>query len=387
MRTLRIVTPAGWAVAMLSVLALVAAQATGLGELRLIALTGLVALVIAVPFALAPTRVDARLSVRPRHTTVGGSGRARLEVTNLMLAPLLHPTVRLPVTQRQTYLRLPVLRRGQPAAEEVDVPTERRGVVDIGPVWGTRADPLGLLRREQRWADPVELYVRPRIVGLHALPPGGLHDLEGVPSDQTSMTDLAFHALREYVPGDDLRHVHWRSSARAGELLVRQYHDTRRSHACVVVDDAVGAYVDPEDFELALEAAASLIVRAGIDDYETALVCGEQQVFGDPGTLLDACCRAGLGGLGLLGAARQAWMLAPDTSLLVLITGRAGGVRADETLMRAAREFPAGVRTIAISVDRPDAELRVGLGELGGFTLTRLADLPGMLTGLARFSR
>ncbi|WP_248579664.1 DUF58 domain-containing protein [Nocardioides sp. InS609-2] len=372
---------------MLSALALVAGQATGLGELRLIGLAGMVALVIAVPFAVLPTRVDARLSVQPRHTTAGGRGLARLEVTNLLPAPLLHPTVRIPVEHRQTYLRLPLLRRGRPAAEEVDVPTERRGVVDIGPVWGTRADPLGLLRREQRWADPVEFYVRPRIVGLQPLPPGGLHDLEGVPSDQTSMTDLAFHALREYVPGDDLRHVHWRSSARAGELLVRQYHDTRRSHACVVVDDARDAYLDAEDFELALQAAASLIVRAGIDDYETALVCGVQQAFGDPGTLLDACCRAHLGGLGLLGAARQAMTLAPDTSLLVLITGRKGGVRADETLMRAAREFPAGVRTIAISVDRPDGELRVGIGELGGFTLTALDDLPAMLNGLARFGR
>ena len=58
------------------------------------------------------------------------------------------------------------------------------------------------------------------------------------------MSDLAFHALREYVPGDDLRHVHWRSSARAGELLVRQYHDTRRNHATVVVDADPAAYPD-----------------------------------------------------------------------------------------------------------------------------------------------
>ncbi len=387
MRAVRIVTPAGWAVAILSALALVVAQATGLGELRLVGLTGVIALAIAVPFALLPTRVEARLGVRPRHTTAGGRGRARLEVTNQLPAPLLHPTVRIPVEHRQTHLRLPLLRRDRPAVEEFEVPTERRGVVDIGPVWGTRTDPLGLLRREQRWADPVEFYVRPRIVGLHSLPPGGLHDLEGVPSDQTSMTDLAFHALREYVRGDDLRHVHWRSSARAGELLVRQYHDTRRSHACVVVDDDRTAYVHPDDFELALQAAASLIVQAGIDDYETALVCGVHQAFGEPGVLLDACCRADLGDLGLLAAARQAMTLAPDTSLLVLVTGRAGGSRADEALVRAAREFPAGVRTIAVSVDRPDGDVRVGIGDLAGFTLTALADLPAMLDGLARFGR
>ena len=82
----------------------------------------------------------------------------------------------------------------------------------------------------------------------------------GVPSDQVSMSDLAFHALREYVPGDDLRHVHWRSSARAGQLLVRQYHDTRRTHATLLVDTRRDAYAE-SDFELALSVAASLTTR------------------------------------------------------------------------------------------------------------------------------
>ena len=66
---------------------------------------------------------------------------------------------------------------------------------------------------------------------------GVIRDQEGTPSDEISMSDLAFHALREYVPGDELRHVHWRSSAKANKLQIRQYHDTRRSHLTVVLDD------------------------------------------------------------------------------------------------------------------------------------------------------
>ena len=56
------------------------------------------------------------------------------------------------------------------------------------------------------------------------------------------MSDLAFHALREYQPGDDRRYIHWRSSAKAGRLLVRQFLDTRRSHVTVIVDP------DPEQY-------------------------------------------------------------------------------------------------------------------------------------------
>ena len=88
---------------------------------------------------------------------------------------------------------------------------------------------------------------------------GGLtNDLDGATSQQLSMSDLAFHALREYVPGDDLRHVHWRSSAKAGELLVRQYHETRRGHVTVLVDGARSSYPRLRDFELAVSVATSI---------------------------------------------------------------------------------------------------------------------------------
>ena len=137
--------------------------------------------------------------------------------------------------------------------------------------------------------------MRPATVDLAGLPVGQLRDLEGVPSDQISMSDLAFHALREYVPGDDLRHVHWRSSARAGQLLVRQYHDSRRTTACVLVDTRRDAYADPDDFELALSIAASVTTRAAHDGYDLTLLCGDLTVGGgDPSYVLDAYCRASL---------------------------------------------------------------------------------------------
>ena len=88
------------------------------------------------------------------------------------------------------------------------------------------------------------------------------------------MSDLAFHALREYVPGDDLRHVHWRSSAKAGELLVRQYHETRRGHVTILVDDRRVSYRRLRDFELAVSVATSIALRAVRDDFDTYLRCG-----------------------------------------------------------------------------------------------------------------
>ena len=100
----------------------------------------------------------------------------------------------------------------------------------VGPASTVQGDPLGIVRRTLRWTDVTELFVHPRTISLESLGAGLLRDLEGETTQEMSMSDLAFHALREYQPGDDRRYIHWRSSAKAGRLLVRQFLDTRRSH-------------------------------------------------------------------------------------------------------------------------------------------------------------
>jgi hypothetical protein len=141
------------------------------------------------------------------------------------------------------------------------------------------------------------------------------------------MSDLAFHALREYVPGDDLRHVHWRSSARAGQLLVRQYHDSRRTSALLLVDTRRDAYAQPDDFELALSVAASVTTRAAHDGYDLTLVCGDRTVATravawDPSSVLDTFCRAGLEpGSDLPDLVTSGLAAGYDASMLFLVTG------------------------------------------------------------------
>ena len=149
-------------------------------------------------------------------------------------------TLKHPVGDRNNLVRLPTLRRSRAVQEQITLTGLRRGVLRVGPVSAWRTDPLGLVRWTERWSAASELLVLPRMVAVDALTGGAVRDQEGTPSDEISMSDLAFHALREYVPGDDLRHVHWRSSAKARALQIRQYHDTRRSHLTLVIDDDRG---------------------------------------------------------------------------------------------------------------------------------------------------
>jgi uncharacterized protein (DUF58 family) len=197
-------------------------------------------------------------------------------------------------------------------------------VIQVGPVTARRTDPLSLLHWSEHWSAASELLVLPRMVDVESLGLGTIRDQEGIPSDEVSMSDLAFHALREYVPGDDLRHVHWRSSAKADTLQVRQYQDTRRSHLTVVIDDNRDSYADLEDFETAVSAAASIAARAHRDGIDLSMLCGEHAVTGRGlDGILDACCRIEPGSSDRVQSAREAMRLAPQTGWLVVVTGGA----------------------------------------------------------------
>ncbi len=96
---------------------------------------------------------------------------------------------------------------------------------------------------------------------MQVVPSGQTRDLEG-PTSDTASGSITFHALREYESGDDLRLIHWRSTARTGTLMVRQQADPSRPNCDIVLDVARSSYRDEEAFESAVEAAASIIVAS-----------------------------------------------------------------------------------------------------------------------------
>ncbi|GAA4674448.1 DUF58 domain-containing protein [Nocardioides nanhaiensis] len=382
------VRPLGWLLLAVAAVGLPAAALLGWRELALLAAACLVLLLLALPFLLGRTRVEVRLALEPSRIVAGGSVAAAVHVRNTSAARMLPTVLELPVGASLHRYGLPALASGATHEENFTVRTDRRGVIAVGPATTRRGDPLGVCSRDSRWSEVHEVLVRPPLVPLEALGAGLLRDLEGVTTDAVSQSDLAFHALREYVPGDDLRHVHWRSSAKAmasggeSQLLVRQYLDTRRSHATIVVEDDLAAWGDAlqreEAFETGMSVAASLIVRAALDEFETSFFCGDHATSGAEGNrALDTVCRAVPGSRGLVSAAQAAAGTAVDTSLLFLLAGARTPV---QTLLRAASVFAPEVRRVAVVVD--PATTTAGVSEAGGISVLRLAakeDLPGLL--------
>ena len=201
---------------------------------------------------------------------MGEVGAGTLHVTNHGGLTLRRPVVDVPVGDRLVTVRLPPARtRPRRPAGAFDVPAYRAACSPSDRRWRAAADPLGLYRRSTVMGTAGRAPGPATDGGARGRSRSGTtQDLDGAPSDQVSMSDLAFHAMREYVRGDDLRHVHWRSSARAGQLHVRQYHDSRRSRALVLLDDDAAAYPGPDAFELAVSLAASVLVRLTEDAYD-----------------------------------------------------------------------------------------------------------------------
>jgi uncharacterized protein (DUF58 family) len=188
------------------------------------------------------------------------------------------------------------------------------------------------------------------VVDLAVFAGGLTNDLDGATSQRLSMSDLAFHALREYVPGDDLRHVHWRSSAKAGELLVRQFHESRRGHVTILLDADRSSYPRRRDFELAVSVATSVALRAVRDDFDTYLRCGPHLVRSREAlAMTDAACLFTIADDDdYLAHAAAAAESVSGTGLVVQVTGAARDLVELDT---AASQFGRGADWLVVRAD------------------------------------
>ena len=115
---------------------------------------------------------------------------------------------------------------------------------------------------------------------LDTLNAGVPRDLEGQPSGQIVDDDLDFYGLREYEPGDDVRNVHWLSSAKTGTLMIRQYEATRRTDTSVTISVNPDEYVNGEEFEMAVSIHSSIGVKCLLQD--RPLFCHAGNTHGQP---------------------------------------------------------------------------------------------------------
>jgi uncharacterized protein (DUF58 family) len=218
-------------------------------------------------------------TVTPTRITAGGTAEVELALSNEGRSPtgllLLEEEVPPALGSRPRFV---VDRMGTRWRRTVayGVSSELRGRYQLGPMRVRVDDPLGLVELDRTFHSTTDLVVTPRVVPLPAVPLGGAWTgsgdnrpkdfLGGSPEDVT---------VREYRRGDDLRRVHWRSSAHAGDLMVRREEQPWQSRATLFVDNRAPAHRGAglqASLEYAVSAAASIAVHLSGRGYRVRLV-------------------------------------------------------------------------------------------------------------------
>jgi len=232
-----------------------------LGLVQLAVLAAVVALLLGGAYTWVRYRTPALVARRTLKELlqVGVEGRVDLVITASRRSPTIAVSDAFDQGRRAARFLLAPLTPGEEARAAYRFPTDRRGRFEIGPLRATLSDPFGLATASRRVLGTEQVIVYPRVHEI-APPPdvGGLdldRDHPAVRARVESSGD--FMTLREYAPGDDLRHVHWRSTARRGHLMMRQ-NETRRRAPVLLMLDVRPATHDRASFEHAVEAVASI---------------------------------------------------------------------------------------------------------------------------------
>lgn len=379
-RAAGVVRPVGWVLIAVAVLLWIVGPWLGWREVTVAAVVVTVVLALCLLFLIGRTSYDVRLDLTRTRVVVGERAVGALTLANPGQRTILPSRVVLPVGPGRGVFGVKRLAPGEQVEELFAIPTHRRAVLPVGPVSIVRGDPLGLFERVDSRDEPVDLYVHPRTVRFEGQSLGFVRDLEGMTSRELARDDIAFHALSEYQPGDDLRHVHWRSTARTGTLMMRTYEQTRRSHFVIGLSTHPGEYADPDEFELAISAAGSLGLRALRDAYRVDVRSQGGRLRSETQKhLLDALAgvdssrpRAG-GTTTLAGSIATA---APAASVVVLATGsRLGAAQ----LQAAISRLPVGSRVLVVVAALGQEAGRRRIGEADVITIGALEELPPSL--------
>jgi uncharacterized protein (DUF58 family) len=257
-----------------------AAAAAGLllGDNALISV-GAVLLVLPLLSALAASRARYRLgcvrSINPARVPAGHTARVTLHLENVSRLPtglmLAEDTVPYALGTRPRYV-LDGIERGGTRELSYPLRSDLRGKFSIGPLEIRIADAFGLVELGRSFTSYTTFMVTPKVVPLDRAAVSGSWVGEG--EGRTRATAAAGEddvIPRAYRDGDELRRVHWRSTARYGELMVRREEQRWKNRTMLLLDTRRGAHAGSgvnSSFEFAVTAAASIGVhlsRAGLD--------------------------------------------------------------------------------------------------------------------------
>jgi uncharacterized protein (DUF58 family) len=312
-------TRRGWTVLVAAIGLYAVGLLAGYVVFRALAGVAVGAVIAAILLTSRPPRVEVRRDLYPDRVERGRPALATLRVRNAgsrWQAALSAWDVAGEAREQVAVRRLAP---GAEATYRYELPTTRRGLLPVGPLVLERSDPLGLARHRLSAGGSTTLWVHPkRHAAGTAIAGRPRHHHEGRTTDDSLRGSADLRDVRPYVVGDEVRHLHWKVTARTGQLMVRDYVDPDQPRLNILLDTRLG--VLPEDgFEEAVEVAASLAFGAAMAAHRCRLLTPEG---------LDLVPPAGpVAARMMLDTLTEVAQSSADTPLLpsVLTSGRSGG--------------------------------------------------------------
>ncbi|MFV2115763.1 DUF58 domain-containing protein [Micromonospora sp. LOL_025] len=292
-------TRRGAAVSITAVVLLLVGPAGNYPLFTMLGAVALTVLLTAVVTSRGSMRLDVRRAVHPQRVERGRPALARLRVrhTGRRRHPGFLATDSLGGVTRTVRVR--ALLPGAEVTHHYELPTARRGVCVVGPLVLHRRDAFGLVDNRLATGGTATLRVHPRQLPARVRVGGyPRHHHEGPVPDRSLRGSVELQDVREYVPGDEIRHLHWKATARSGRLMVRDLADPRRSRLTVLLDDRSHA-LPAAVFEEAVDLTASLLCAAARGGQLARLVTasGRELTVGGAAEqlvdLLDLLCELG----------------------------------------------------------------------------------------------
>jgi uncharacterized protein (DUF58 family) len=257
-----VLTRRGWLLAATAVGFAIAGRLLGIVEAYVAAASCAMLVAFAVVgTSLTRLRLEVAREVHPQRVHAGTPSRVDVMIRNRGRgrSPVLRIDDSVSGT-RGARLYVPPLDAGTLTRAAYRLPTERRGVIDIGPLQVTVGDAFGLAETRLAGAPVTELTVYPRIDAVLPPPHTTGDDPYGGADHPNSLarTGEDFYALRPYVVGDDLRRVHWRATAHHDDLMVRQDELPWQGRVTMLLDVRRATMPAPA-LEVAVSAAASIV--------------------------------------------------------------------------------------------------------------------------------
>jgi uncharacterized protein (DUF58 family) len=292
-------TGRGVAVLIGSIAAYVLGEIAGYAVFRALGGIGLGALIAATVLTVRQPQVTVQRVLSPDRVERGRPALATLRVRNEGTRWQASFAAHDSAGDERQEVRIRRLGPGSEATYRYELPTSRRGRIAVGPLTLERRDPLGLARNSRATGEVATLWVHPKRHPTKTVVAGRpRHHHIGRTADDSLRGSADLRDVRPYVVGDEVRHLHWKATARTGQLMVRDYADPDQPRLTVLLDTRREP-LSPATFEEATEVAASILFAASTAGHHCRLVTTSGADLAAPGgavasrRFLDELCEVG----------------------------------------------------------------------------------------------